>query len=148
MLVSLQQKGVFLVSTNFDFIDGSGKPLINNEFRRLKEGDSGNYILNIIGIFLSRRNYYGCAMAFRSEFKKVILPFPTFLESHDLWIAMAANFFHVNYHLDINTLSRRIHGGNLSVVTRSLHKKIYSRFIYFLNFVQLFVRRKNKINIL
>lgn len=59
--------------------------------------------------------YYGCAMAMRRDFLSVILPFPAFLtESHDLWIATAANAAGRLRHVSHATVRRRLHDDNTS----------------------------------
>ncbi len=123
------KKNIVLVSTNFDHIDRN-ENLIEFQFSKLKSGDSKRYISNIFRIFLGRANYYGCAMAFRRKFLDIILPFPRNIESHDLYIAMAANVYGSNLHLDDITLTRRIHGNNLSVVNRNVFYKVLTRFIF------------------
>lgn len=128
-MLSKLQKGYLLVSGNSDAIDGQGKQS-DYDLGTLRAADSDRYGNNIVKIFTGNAYYYGCAMAFRRELKKLILPFPDFIESHDLWIAMAANLAKSNLHLEEVVLKRRIHGKNASVLQRSLAKKLYSRWIF------------------
>lgn len=134
-------KKYMLVSGNSIAVDAAGK---EKEFDlgALYQADSGAYGKNITKIFTGKAYYYGCAMAFRRELTKVILPFPAYMESHDLWIAMAANMLKSNCHLEKIVLKRRIHGENASVIQRKLWKKIYSRFIFLKSYVVL--RRRIK----
>ena len=134
-------KKYMLVSGNSSAIDGDGK---EKEFDlgTLLQAESKAYNKNIIRILTGKAYYYGCAMAFRKELTKVILPFPAYIESHDLWIAMAANMLKSNCHLEKIVLKRRIHGKNASVIERKLWKKIYSRFIFLKSYVIL--RRRIK----
>lgn len=123
------QAGVLLVSGNSTAIDGKGHRS-DYELGVLLQKDSKAYRKNILRIFTGKAYYYGCAMAFRRELRKVILPFPAYIESHDLWIAMAANMLKSNAHLEKIVLKRRIHGKNASVLQRSLKEKIFSRWIF------------------
>lgn len=129
-----------VLSSNFDCFDNRGYRCKKYE-NKLKSNRSKKHLNNIIDIFLGKLNYFGCAMAIRKEFIQVVLPIPPFVESHDLWIATAANIFNSNIHLDDITLHRRIHGSNASVVNRCFFKKIISRFIFVLSILVLLKRR-------
>ncbi|MDO3385234.1 glycosyltransferase [Gilvimarinus sp. SDUM040013] len=106
-----------LVAGTFNQIDERGEPLAAPE-RRLKAKDSEKPLANIIGIFLGRRPYFGCAMAFRRELTHLVLPIPRWVESHDLWIAMAANMHGGIKHLTSPLLYKRLHAANVSTPTR------------------------------
>ena len=141
MLESLKNK--LLVSGNSVAIDIKGQPH-EYDLGRLYVEDSGENTKNIIRIFTGKAYYYGCAMAFQSKLKEIILPFPTYIESHDLWIAMAANMLKSNAHIDEIVLQRRIHGNNASVVQRKLTEKLYSRWIFAKSYVTLLWRLKKR----
>lgn len=130
------QKGNLLVSGNSLSIDAIGQ---NSAYclGKLYSADSKKFRKNIIRIFTGKAYYYGCAMAFRKELNKVILPFPDYIESHDLWIAMAANMLKSNHHLEKNVLKRRIHGKNASVIHRKLLKKLYARVVFLKSYTVL-----------
>lgn len=130
------QNGCLLVSGNSVSIDANGEKS-DYELGLLLQKDSKAYGKNILRIFTGKAYYYGCAMAFRRELRKVILPFPAYIESHDLWIAMAANMGKSNAHLEQIVLKRRIHGKNASVLQRSLKEKLFSRWIFVKSYVTL-----------
>lgn len=136
------QKGKLLVSGNSVAIDASGEKT-DYDLGALYEADSEKYGKNILRIFTGRAYYYGCAMAFHRKLKKLILPFPAYVESHDLWIAMAANLLKSNAHVEEAVLKRRIHGKNASVLKRKLTEKLYSRWIFVKTYVVL-LRRLRK----
>ncbi len=133
------RRGSLLVSGNSIAIDGAGKETAY-DLGTLYAADSCEYKKNIVRIFTGKAYYYGCAMAFHKDLKKIILPFPDFIESHDLWIAMAANLAKSNAHLEETVLKRRIHGKNASVLQRKLTEKLYSRWIFVKSYVVLFRR--------
>jgi len=137
-----------LVSSNFDCFDDAGNSY--KEFEsKIDAKNSKKYFRNIIDIFLGKKNYYGCAMAFRKEIIPVILPFPPFIESHDLWIAKAANLIKSNIHIDDFTLHRRIHGNNISIVNRKIGYKLWSRIIFFVSIfiiIKRIIFNKEKVN--
>lgn len=138
MLKKLRE-GNLLVSGNTEAIDSEGLKS-DYDLGSLYEADSDQYQKNILRIFTGKAYYYGCAMAFDRKLRKVILPFPAYIESHDLWIAMAANLLKSNAHLETNVLKRRIHGKNVSVLQRKLIKKLYSRWIFTKSYVTLLWR--------
>lgn len=137
----LVEQQVLLVSSNMNFIDEIGNEVKNYTIDGVKEAQSKKFIQNIMDIFKGKTNYFGCAMAFKKELNNIILPFPKYVESHDLWIAMAANIIKSNYHCDDITLSRRIHGNNLSVINRKLSEKLWSRVIFAISFVHILIRK-------
>jgi glycosyltransferase involved in cell wall biosynthesis len=104
---------------------------------------NGRLIYPLFKIFLGNIGYYGCTMAFKSEFKNLILPFPNHIESHDLWIAMAGLLSNQINHINDVVLFRRIHD-NLSLKKRSLLEKIFSRGIMFYMLIILLKRRTLK----
>lgn len=133
------QKGKLLVSGNSIAIDAAGQKT-DYDLGTLYKADSEKYGKNILRIFTGKAYYYGCAMAFHRNLKKVILPFPSYIESHDLWIAMAANMLKSNAHVEETVLKRRIHGKNASVLQRKLTEKLYSRWIFVKSYVVLLGR--------
>ena len=139
MLESLLSNNCDLVSSNFTFIDSTGN-FMGDMKMPLKEKDSNRYFKNILKIFLGNMHYFGCCMVIRRRFLQKILPIPSFVESHDLWIATVANLNSTNYHLEYKLLSRRIHGTNVSVVNRNMFRKIISRFIFLASIIVIFSR--------
>lgn len=131
--------GSSLVSTNSKFINNEGRA-ISPLHPDLKEKDSDSYISNIIRIFIGKAFYNGCAMGLRKELLQVVLPIPSYVESHDLWIAMVANSIGSSRHLENYTLYRRVHGGNASVLQRAFWKKLRSRAIFLLSLLHIGLR--------
>jgi len=129
LIDALEKSGSMVVSSNSDYMDTHGKP-IKHYVHRLAAHNSRQYLQNIARIFVGRAGYYGCAMAFRRELVSLILPMPKFVESHDLWIALASNLIGSNVHVERSTLVRRIHGQNASLTRRSFAKKLRSRAIF------------------
>ena len=107
---------------------------------RIRARDSCAYVWNIYNIFRGKSVYYGCAMAFKRELKEVILPFPKYMESHDAWIAMAANLLKSNIHLEYIVLKHRIHDNNVTKSHRGLGKKLYSRILFARAMGELMIR--------
>lgn len=131
--------GPALVSTNSEFIDSEGRMILPLH-PDLVEADSNRYITNILRIFTGKAYYDGCTMGLRRELLRLVLPIPNYVESHDLWIAMAGNAARTNRHLARYTLRRRLHGNNASVVSRSLLRKLMSRVIFLLSYLHISLR--------
>lgn len=128
MKSTLQNTSALLVSSNFELMFSNDSILLPKN--KLFTKESAKNFMNIIGIFLGKRSYFGCAMAFKYDLLKYILPFPHFIESHDLWIALVSNFIGKNWHLEQITLTRRIHTNNLTTSNRPLISKIKTRIIH------------------
>jgi glycosyltransferase involved in cell wall biosynthesis len=126
---ALNESGALLVTSNSNYMDGDGRP-IEYPIKKLHSRDSRRHFRNIATLFLAGASYYGCAMAFRRELSALVLPMPRFVEAHDLWIALGCNLVRSNLHLDAETLTRRIHGRNLTNMRRSLFLKLRSRVFF------------------
>ncbi len=133
-----------LLCSNFQTFTDSGNNI--SRFKtRLCHFSPERYKSNVLGIFKGKMAYFGCTMAFKSEYKKHILPFPDYIDAHDLWIAMLGNVMGNIIHLEDNTLLHRIHSNNTSFVKRNFRKKIFTRFLFFKSLIEA-VKRKYFIN--
>lgn len=132
-----------VVSSNFKWIAANDDP-IDLVYDGVAATDSRKHFKNVIDIFLGKTNYYGCAMAFRREFVPVVAPIPRFVESHDLWIALASNVAGSNVHIDDSTLLKRKHDSNVTstISARSLYRKLKSRVVFAMCLVVLCDRRR------
>ena len=117
----LVDSGAGVVSSNLEWMNTNEDP-IDVPYDGVTSRDSNKHLKNIVEIFVGKTNYFGCAMALRREFVNVVAPIPSFVESHDLWIALASNLVGANAHLDDKTLRKRKHAINATstVSTRSL----------------------------
>lgn len=136
---ALRGPRAWVVSSNSRYVDSDLQPT-DFDSEGVREADSARHLRNILGIFSGRRCYYGCTMALRREIAPVVLPIPEFVESHDLWIALASNAARANVHLEADTLLRRVHGGNVSILRRPLYRQLWSRVIFLLSLAVLFAR--------
>jgi len=142
MLAKLIDTGCLLVSSNLKFIDKEGREIIA-QGSSLKAYNSSKHLENILKIFLGRAPYYGCAMVLHKKIMNLILPIPSFVESHDLWIALAAILTGTSAHLDEVTLFRRIHSNNFSLVKRRIIQKLWSRLVFCMSIIVLLFRYCN-----
>ena len=142
MIQGLQQSDAYLLTSNFSWIDQDGKS-IHIEYDGVKSTTSNKYYKNILDIFIGKTNYFGCAMLISKDFLKIILPIPKFTESHDLWIALCANLFNKNLHINNKTFFKRSHESNATstISNRNLFKKIWSRCIFLISIIVILKRR-------
>ncbi len=138
----LFEHGALLATSNADFIGKDGG-ITNYSLPILSNRDSQKYTSNIAKVFLGKISYYGCAMAFRKELISLILPIPSYVESHDLWIAIAANLSKSNIHMNEKTFYRRIHDSNVTFYKRNILQKIKSRVTYIRSYFELKSRLKS-----
>lgn len=121
--------GCWVLASNQVFIDGEGRPLAY-ACGRVRAADSRRHLRNILAVFAGGTEYFGCAMGVSRAALDVLLPVPDWVESHDLWIALGGNLARANLHLERDTLARRVHGANASIVSRPLRSKLWSRWIF------------------
>ncbi len=137
---ALAQPGVWLATGNSTFVDAAGAAMAA-PYPALEPADSARHWRNIVRIFSGKAFYYGCNMGFNRELVRLALPIPDYVESHDLWFAMAANLAGANLHLGEVLLVRRIHGGNVTNSNRPLWKKLKSRIVFLRSLIELAGRR-------
>jgi glycosyltransferase involved in cell wall biosynthesis len=137
----IESENVYLVASNFNpsFEDSKN----DKKFLKLKIENSTEYLGNIIRIFQGKSAYYGCTMMLDRQLLKFILPFPKYIEAHDLWIAMNANLLKSIHHLYDDTLIYNVHQNNTSLKKRSFLKKIKTRY-YFCHALIDILKRINK----
>nr|WP_236571161.1 glycosyltransferase family 2 protein [Microbacterium hydrocarbonoxydans] len=106
-----------VVASNLKLLD-STQPLRSPLTGRpwlLSPEDDGRRLRNELRILAGDAPYFGCAMALRRDALALVMPFPDYLrESHDLWIATAANAAGRLGHLEQTTVLRRVHDHNAS----------------------------------
>lgn len=143
MSAKLRESGADLVSSNFEWMDAQERPL-QVAFDGVSSSTSRRHLANIVEIFVGRTNYFGCAQAFPRRLVPLITPVPSYVESHDLWIALAANLIGSNLHIDEATLRKRKHDSNTTSTTsnRPLFSKLWSRWIFVRSLLDLAIRRR------
>lgn len=138
MLDALQDAAV--VATNFAILgqEDTGRRIV------LRSTDSHRNIRNLFAILVGYRPYFGCGMAIRADALDLFAPIPPYVfESHDLWLAMAANAAGQVVHLDEPTLYRRLHDNNVTPSTRRpLAKILKARIMAFRLLAEAFRRRR------
>jgi glycosyltransferase involved in cell wall biosynthesis len=132
-------ENIKIVNGNQQFIDQNGNKI---EYNLKTRFSSDNRLMRtIFKIVIGRAHYYGCTMGFSADMKSIILPFPKYIESHDMWIALIGIISRNISNLEEVVLHRRIHQ-NLSLKQRSIYKKLKSRIILVLMIFQIKIRLK------
>lgn len=130
----------FLVTSKYSLIDENGQ-ILDEPPQLNRYVSSGWRIANIADIFLGRQAYFGCTMILKADLLKLALPIPNFVESHDIWLALAANIQAKNKHSEKITLHKRIHAKNLTPVKRrNAYKILMSRALLLLSVTCIVVR--------
>lgn len=95
------------------------------------------------GLFnnLIKNNYLGCTMAFKSNFKSIILPFPKNIPMHDIWIGNIISLKGKTKFIDDKLIKYRRHGNNASPTTEKSSLQLTYRIFYRIRLVyELFNR--------
>ena len=115
-LVAATYEGA-VVASNLVLL-GSEEPLrspITGRPWLLRADQNSKRLRNELRILAGDAPYFGCTMAMRRDALDFTIPFPPYLsESHDLWVATAANAAGELIHLERPTVRRRLHGRNAS----------------------------------
>ncbi len=143
MVSRMQASGAALITSGFEWMDAAERPL-EVAFDGVSSATSTRHLSNILDIFIGKTNYFGCAMAFQRRLVPLITPIPDYVESHDVWIAQAANQIGSNLHIDEKTFRKRRHGSNASstVSTRPLSQKLKSRWVFVRSMIDLAARQR------
>jgi glycosyltransferase involved in cell wall biosynthesis len=138
LIKSLQDKT--FAASNFTVFGGPANKL---QRVQLKRADGHRWVANLITTWIGVRPYYGCTMAFRADGKRLVLPFPGFLnETHDQWIAVVANLHREMAHVEEATVARRLHEQNTTPKSRRPLAVIVSARIMLLRAFAVAVMRK------
>lgn len=100
-----------LVLSNATVVDAS-LGVVKERF--YKENPLKGFITN-----LSFNPYTGCMLAINKNALKYILPFPSKIAMHDIWIGLCCEMFGKVYFIDENLILYRRHGANLSAASET-----------------------------
>lgn len=135
-----------LVVSNCSVVDQNLKLISERFFSQRKV--SMSIMKNIIS-----NHYLGCCMAFRKKILEVILPFPSKIAMHDIWIGLCAQAFFQTKFIPMNLVKYRRHGDNNSPTggksTASLFYKINYRLYFLFALISRIIKIKsnNKVEI-
>lgn len=90
-----------------------------------------------------RNTYHGCLMAFRSELKEKIFPFPKSGCLHDQWIGIIADYYGHVFFLEEKLMEYKRHENNMSSFERlPISRQLRDRFYLLLQIIKYIIRRK------
>lgn len=107
---------------NLECVDSKLKPLGYTWYHENMKFRPHNY-------FMLSGKHMGCALAFRRDLLKYILPFPEDLCIHDFWIGIISELKGGLKYIDKPLILYRIHSNNTSRISKknSLYFKVYYR---------------------
>lgn len=128
-------KDIILYLSNLDIVDKKAR-ITNKVF--FNEDVAFNLFTQ-----LRKNSFIGCAMAFRKELKKYILPFPKDIPMHDWWIGLCGILFSKVGFIEEKLLLYRRHDSNVTSGNRRCLKDIIkSRVILAFNLFQRYCKIK------
>tara|TARA_B110000238_G_C16141421_1_gene446492 strand:+ start:5256 stop:5984 length:729 start_codon:yes stop_codon:yes gene_type:complete len=115
-------------------VDKNLNTLEDSIFKRLnsKKGLFKNIIKN---------SYLGCNMAFTSDMKEFILPFPKKISMHDVWIGLVFELYGNIHFIEKVTLLHRRHNQTSTKAKYSLIQKISWRLFNIVSLIHLLIRK-------
>ena len=113
------KKSLLLVMDNY-VVDCNLNILHNSLYEYLNSGSG--VIKN-----LYKNTYLGCNMAFTSNLKKYILPFPRYISMHDIWIGLTLNLFTEVIFSKEKTLLFRRHQNNATKMNENFFRVVFFR---------------------
>ncbi len=115
-----------LVNVDCTVFDSASSNILCHSFFELKNSGRG-FFKNFY-----KNTYFGCCMAFKREMLNYILPIPTRVCMHDVWIGLLTEFYGKVLFLKKPLIKYRRHGNNASftseVSKNSFTKKLSMRF--------------------
>ena len=105
-----QEEDVTLIMSDLVVVDQDLKT-VDESYLKLR-GCATGIVRNIV-----KNGYVGCALAFRSELKEKILPFPKGIPMHDQWIGIVAEMFGKSKMIEDKLLLYRRYGDNVTSLT-------------------------------
>ena len=127
-----------LVFSNAEIIDENG---ISKNYNFFKDNEA-NYTSIFKAFF--KNQFLGCTIAFKSELKSKILPFPYGIPMHDWWIGVLSLFYGKVKFLNESLISYRRHNNN---VTSESSSNLLSIINWRITLLWLFFKRLIKITI-
>ena len=111
LLKSIKNKTEINNMIDAHIIDGFGKVKGETYFKR-RRGFKQGVLANII-----QNKFLGCAIAFRASLINRILPFPSYIPAHDMWIGLISEVYGRSFFIEEPLFSYRRHSANVSSMT-------------------------------
>lgn len=112
-LTTALASGAVLAISDASVIDGEGR-VVEPSFMARRGGFHGGFLDTLV-----KNRYLGCAMAFRRELLADVLPIPSAVPMHDMWIGALASLRGRVAYVDRPLMQYRRHGANVSPERRA-----------------------------
>jgi glycosyltransferase involved in cell wall biosynthesis len=106
------------------FVTDGKLNIIHDSFFTLNKSSRNKWLA------LLRNPYLGCCMAFNRKVLEDILPFPSIIPMHDIWIGNVAAFKHKVKFIDEKLIYYRRHGSNTSTAAEATKANILMQIKY------------------
>lgn len=113
---------VSLVLSDARIVDNVGRVVIESFFKR-----RGGFVPGIVANLVKNR-YLGCVMAFRKNLLEKILPFPTSIPQHDMWIGLVNEVYGKAYYISTPLIDYRRHESNASSASSNIRGSFVQMF--------------------
>ena len=123
-----------LVISDAYITDGKDK-IISSSFYKVNKSKIG-ILSNLLN-----NSYLGCTMAFKSNFKQIILPFPKLIPMHDIWIGNIISLKGKVRFINDKLIQYRRHGGNASPTGEKSKYSILYKISYRLQLIYCLIIR-------
>lgn len=123
MSIFRERPEVTLVLANMEVIDAEGA-LLEASHLNLPWGTGPGFLRAVRHIIKNR--YYGCALAFRRSMLDAILPIPSTVPMHDMWIGILNDLYGQTYYLEKPLIQYRRHGRNVTPGRRATMRQVIS----------------------
>jgi hypothetical protein len=133
MLTALEK--VDLCVCDCELIDSNGE-ILYPSFFQLNHSKKG-FIKNLI-----KNSYLGCCMVFKQEVLKYVLPFPSDIAMHDIWIGLCVELLGKSLFLKDRLVKYRRHGNNVSTTGEKSNFGIIYKVQYRLKFLYKLLKRR------
>jgi len=135
MLKALEK--VDLCVCDCELIDSNGE-IIYPSFFKLYHSKKG-FIKNLI-----KNSYLGCCMAFKRNILKYVLPFPSNIAMHDIWVGLCVELWGKSLFLNDKLVKYRRHSANASPTGEKSKFTIIYKINYRFSFLYQLIRKKFK----
>lgn len=136
------------VITNYLVVDKNLNPL---KLPKYTSQLANNRFLFIKSLMFNR-GWLGCCLCFNAKIKDIVLPFPSNIVAHDVWIVNCSTLFGNVFYLNEKLILQRRHGNNVSfngindmVITNRSNSSILTifnhRLILIVNLLKLIVKK-------
>jgi glycosyltransferase involved in cell wall biosynthesis len=113
---------VSMVLSDARIVDNVGRVVVESFFKR-RGGFAPGIVANLV-----KNRYLGCVMAFRKNLLEQILPFPTSIPQHDMWIGLVNEVYGKAYYISTPLIDYRRHESNASSASSNIRGSFVQMF--------------------